>query len=161
MDVVTKGVGAAVPIIKERLGLPAPLSEDGFRYLVFDEFRKAGVDVARIAPEYPLYVHAKGVRRRIDAVILNEKGEPETAIEFKCIRKPGAISADAGDLLGDFARLRDFDFPNGDRFVALLTDGKLWRYLNNPNKKINWLLCESEQEISDGKILRGPGFKSL
>ena len=53
MDVVTKGVGTAIPIIEERLGLPAPLSEDGFRYLVFDEFRKAGVDIMRVALEYP------------------------------------------------------------------------------------------------------------
>lgn len=164
MDAVTQVFGVVVPTIERRLELlPEFFSEDNFRYLVVNEFRKDGVDVARIAPEYPLDVHAKGVRRKIDTVILDANGKPKTAIEFKCIRNPGAISEDAGDLLGDFARLRDFDFPygEGDRFVAPLTDGELWGYLNNPNKKINWILCESEQEISDGKIPRGPGFKAL
>ena len=151
MDAVTKGVGAAVPIIEERLGLPTPLSEDGFRYLVFDEFRKAGVDVARIAPEYPLDVHAKGVRPKIDTVILDDaKAAPETAIEFKYIRKHGIPSADAGGLLADFAKLRDF--PNVHRFVALLADGKFFQYLNKPSNGLSMLFATSEQEFSEGNI---------
>ena len=188
MDAVTQVFGAAVPIIERRLelhallsedvGLQAPLSEDGFRYLVFDEFRKAGVDIMRVALEYPRDVHAKGVdepndraatkpkgvRPKIDTVILDDaKAAPETAIEFKYIRKHGAPSADAGGLLADFTRLRDFDFPNGevDRFVALLTDGELWEYLNDPCKGLSWLLCESEQEISKGKIPCGKGTINL
>ena len=160
MDVVTKGVGAAVPIIERRLELHAPLSEgvklkaplieDGFRYLVFDEFRKAGVDIMRVDLEYPRDVHAKGVRPRIDAVILNEKGEPETAIEFKYIRKHGAPAADAGRLLADFARLRDF--PKVHRFAALLADGKFFQYLNKPSNGLNLLFSPSEQEFSEGNI---------
>ena len=159
MDAVTKGVGAAVPIIERRLELlPQFFREDNFRYLVFDEFRKAGVDVARIKPEYPHPVKDSYGRAKIDAVILDEeKVAPETAIEFKCIRESGAITTDAGELLADFARLRDF--PNVHRFVALLTDGKLWRYLSNPNNGLNWLFSQSEQEISDGNIPNTPSLR--
>ena len=159
MDAVTKGVGAAVPVIEERLGLPAPLSEDGFRYLVFDKFRKAGVDVARIAPEYPHPSESyKSKRAKIDAVIRDANGAPETAIEFKCIREPGALTADAGQLLGDFARLRDF--PNVHRFVVYLTDGEMFRYFNN-NNRLNWVFSQSEHEISDGNIPSGTKTKTL
>ncbi len=82
MGAVTQVFGAAVPVIEERLGLlPEFFSEDGFRYLVFDEFRKAGVDVERIAPEYPHPSEPyKSKRAKIDAVILDANGAPETAI---------------------------------------------------------------------------------
>ena len=171
MDAVTKSIGAAVPTIEERLGLPAPLSEDGFRYLAFDEFRKAGVDIMRVAPEYPRDVHAKGVdelsdrtatkpkgvRPKIDTVILDDaKVAPETAMEFKYIRKHGIPSADAGGLLADFAKLRDF--PNVHRFVALLADGKFFQYLNDPDRGLACLFSPSEQEFSEGNI---PNPKNL
>ena len=161
MDAVTKGVGAAVPTIERRLELlPEFFSEDNFRYLVFNEIHKDGVDVARVAPEYPHPAEPyKSKRAKIDAVIRDAEGAPETAIEFKCIRKPGALSADAGGLLADFAKLRDF--PNVHRFVALLADGKFFQYLNKPSNGLSMLFSPSEQEFSKGKIPCGKGTINL
>ncbi len=166
MDVVTKGVGAAVPTIERRLELlPQFFREDNFRYLVFDEIRKDGVDVARIAPEYPHPSEPyKSKRAKIDAVILDANRAPETAIEFKYHRKNPNPNSDtphgknAGELLGDFARLRDF--PNVHRFVVYLTDGEMFRYFNN-NNRLNWIFSQSEHEISDGNIPSGRKTKTL
>ena len=160
MDVVTKCVGAAVPIIERRLELlPQFFREDNFRYLVFDEFRKAGVDVVRVSLEHP---HPADLRAKIDTVILDAKGEPETAIEFKYHRsipsnrnRPRTMSA--GDLLADFARLRDF--PNVHRFVVYLTDEEMFRYFNNPDNGLNRLFSRSEQEFSDGNIPNTKTFR--
>lgn len=156
MDAVTQGVGAAIPLIERRLESPAPLSEDGFRYLVFNEFLKAGVDIMRLAPEYPRDAHAKGVGAKIDIVILDEKGAPETAIQFKHYRNSAAYAADAGRLLADFAKLRDF--PNVQRFAAVLADGEMFRYLSNPERGLDRLFSLSEQEFSEGNI---PKTKAL
>lgn len=152
MDAVTKGVGAAVPVIERRLGLPAPLSEDGFRYLTFHGLFKAGVDVARVALEYPHPAHSGA---KVDTVILDANGAPEMALEFKYHRSnlsgrnlPRTMSA--GQLIADFARLRDF--PNVRRFVVYLTDGEMFQYFNNPKNGLNWLFSRSEQEISDAKL---------
>ena len=152
MDVVTKGIGAAVPLIERRLGLPAPLSEDNFRYLAFHGLFKAGVDVARVALEYP---HPADARARVDTVILDAKGAPEAAIEFKYHRsipsnRNRPLTMSAGQLIADFARLRDF--PNVHRFMAYLTDGEMFRYFNNPNNGLNRLFSAAEQEISEGNL---------
>ena len=156
-DIVTEGVGAAVPLIERRLGLQVPLSEDDFRHLAFHGMFKAGVDVARVALEYPHPADSyKG--KEIDAVILDANGVPKTAIEFKYHRKnPNPNSAtthgeNAGELLADFARLRDF--PNVHRFVAYLTDWEMFRYLSNPKRGLDWLFCPSEQEFSEDNIPR-------
>ena len=162
MDVVTKGVGAAVPLIEERLGLPAPLSEDGFRYLVFDEFRKAGVGVVRVAPEYPHPAEPyKSKRAKIDTVILDATGKPEAAIEFKYHRGNAGggnlpRTMFAGEVIAEFAKLRDFcpDARHIRRFVMYLTDGEMFRYFNNPNNGLNRLLSPFEQEISDRSLPR-------
>ena len=153
MDAVTKGVGAAVPIIERRLELlPQFFSEDNFRYLVFNELHKAEVDVVRVSLEHP---HPADLRAKIDTVILDAKGEPETAIEFKYHRN-NTISDNlprtmhAGKLIADFARLRDF--PNVHRFIAYLTDDEMFQYFNNPKNGLNWLFSRSEQEISDAKL---------
>lgn len=158
MDVVTKGISAAVSLIERRLELPAPLSEDNFRYLAFHGLFKAGVDVTRVALEYP---HPADSRAKVDTVILDAKGAPETAIEFKY---HGSIPSNknrprpqsAGALIADFSRLRDF--PNVRRFVAYLTDGEMFRYFNNPKNGLNWILAPSEQEISEGNL---PNTKTL
>ena len=154
MDVVTKGIGAAVPLIERRLELQAPLSEDNFRYLAFHGLFKAGVDVARVALEYP---HPANSREQIDAVILDANGAPETAIEFKYhYSNPSGGNRPrtkfAGELLAEFAKLRDF--PNVQRFVMYLTDGEMFRYFNNPRNGLDQLFSRSEQEISDGNIPR-------
>ncbi len=149
MDVVTKGIGAAVPLIERRLELQAPLSEDNFRYLAFHGLFKAGVDVARVALEYPHPADSR-TREKVDTVLLDAKGEPETAIEFKYHRSnisgrnlPRTMSA--GQLIADFARLRDF--PNVHRFVVYLTDGEMFGYFRN-NNRLSRLFSRSEQEIS-------------
>lgn len=154
MDAVTKGVGAAVPVIERRLELPAPLSEDNFRYLAFHGLFKAGVDVARVALEYP-HPGISREREKVDTVLLDAKGAPEAAIEFKYHRGnrsgrnlPRTMSA--GQLIADFARLRDF--PNVHRFIAYLTDDEMFQYFNNPKNGLNWLFSRSEQEISDAKL---------
>lgn len=161
MDVVTKGVGAAVPLLERRLGLPAPLSEDNFRYLAFHGLFKAGADVARVALEYPHPADSRA-REKVDTVLLDANGKPEAAIEFKYHRsipsnrnRPRTMSE--GDLIADFARLRDF--PNVDRFIAYLTDGEMFRYFNNPSNGLNWLFAASEQEISDGNLPSAKTFR--
>ena len=56
----------------------------------------------------------------------------------------------AGELLTDFARLRDF--PNVQRYVIYLTDGEMFQYLGNPRNGLYWLLYTKEQEISDANL---------
>ena len=158
MDVVTKGISAAVSLIERRLEIPAPLSEDNFRYLAFHGLFKAGVDVARVALEYP---HPAYSRAKVDTVILDAKGVPETAIEFKYHRsipsnRNRPLTMSAGALIADFSKLRDFQ--NIRRFVAYLTDGEMFRYFNNPKNGLNWILAKSEQEISEGNL---PNTKTL
>lgn len=160
MDVVTKGVGAAVPVIERRLELPAPLSEDNFRYLAFHGLFKAGVDVARVALEYP-HPEISREREKVDTVLLDAKGAPEAAIEFKYHRSN--ISGDnlprtrlAGKLIADFARLRDF--PNVHRFVVYLTDGEMFGYFRN-NNRLSRLFSRSEQEISADKLPNAKIFR--
>ena len=157
MDVVTKGVSEAVPLIERRLGLPAPLSEDNFRYLAFHGLFKAGVDVARVALEYPHPADSRE-REKVDTVLLDANGKPEMAIEFKYHRKSPNPNSDtthgenAGELLADFAKLRDF--PDVQRFVMYLTDWEMFRYLSNPKRGLYQLFCQSEQEFSEGNIPR-------
>lgn len=158
MDVVTKGISAAVSLIERRLELPAPLSEDNFRYLAFHGLFKAGVDVTRVVLECP---HPADSRAKVDTVILDAKGAPETAIEFKYhgsipSNKNRPLTQSAGALIADFSRLRDF--PNVRRFVAYLTDGEMFRYFDNPKNGLNWILAPSEQEISEGNL---PNTKTL
>lgn len=56
----------------------------------------------------------------------------------------------AGELLTDFARIRDF--PNVQRYVIYLTDGEMLRYLGNICNGLYWLLYTKEQEISDANL---------
>ena len=161
MDVVTKGVGAAIPLIERRLERRAPFGVDDFRQMVIRGLHKAGVDAARVKLEYP---HPTNSRKgqRTDAVILDATGKPETAIEFKYHRgipSGGNLPRTefAGDLIADFARLRDF--PNVDRFIAYLTDGEMFRYFNNPSNGLNRLFSASEQEISDGNLPSAKTFR--
>ena len=161
MDVVTKGVGAAVPLIERRLGLRASFGVDDFRQMVIRGLHKAGVDAARVKLEYP---HPTNSRKgqRTDAVILDATGKPETAIEFKYHRgipSGGNLPRTefAGQLIADFARLRDF--PNVHRFVVYLTDGEMFRYFNRPQNELSWLFSPSEQEISDSNLPSTPTFR--
>lgn len=157
MDAVTQGIGAAVPLIERRLGLGSLFREDDFRCLVIQGLHEVGVDAARVKLEYP---HPANSRKgqRTDAVILDANGMPKTAIEFKCHRKSPNPNSDtphaenAGELLADFAKLRDF--PNVHRYVMYLTDGEMFRYFNNPNNGLNQLLSPFEQEISDRNLPR-------
>lgn len=161
MDALNAAVDAAIPLIKRRLEMQAPFSEDNFRYLVFHGLFKSGIDVTRIALEYP---RPGNSREKIDTVILDENGTPQVAIEFKYHRKiPSRANQPrtmkASELLADFARLRDF--PNVQRLVVYLTDDEMLKYFKNktPERDLKWLLDpRNEQEISDAKI---PNIKTL
>ena len=147
MDVVTEGMGAAVPLIERRLGQRAAFSEDDFRHLVIRGLHKVGVGARRVELEYP---HPAILRAMVDTVILDAKGAPETAIEFKYHRgipSGGNLPRTqfAGQLIADFARLRDF--PNVHRFVVYLTDGEMFGYFSN-NSRLNRLFSRYEQEFS-------------
>lgn len=156
MNALKAAVDAAIPLIKRRLEMQAqaPFSEDNFRYLVFHGLFKSGIDVTRIALEYP---RPGNSREKIDTVILAENGTPQVAIEFKYHRRsPNPKSAtthseNAGKLLKDFARLRDF--PNVQRLVMYLTDDEMLNYFKKPGRGLQWILePKNEQEISDAKI---------
>ena len=149
MNALNAAVDTAIPLIERRLEMQAPFSEDNFRYLVFHGLFKSGIDVARMVLEYP---RPGNSREKIDTVILDENGTPQIAIEFKYHRKiPSSHNQPrtmkAGELLADFARLRDF--PNVQRLVVYLTDGEMLRYIRN---RIHWLIDLQEQEISNTKI---------
>lgn len=156
MNALNVAVDTAIPLIKRRLEMQAqvPFSEDNFRYLVFHGLFKSGIDVTRIVLEYP---RPGNSREKIDTVILDENGTPQVAIEFKYHRRsPNPKSAtthseNAGKLLKDFARLRDF--PNVQRLVMYLTDDEMLNYFKKPGRGLQWILePKNEQEISDAKI---------
>ena len=149
MNALNAAVDTAIPLIERRLEMQAPFSEDNFRYLVFHGLFKSGIDVTRMAIEYP---RPGNSREKIDTLILDENGTPQVAIEFKYHRKiPSRANQPrtmkAGELLADFARLRDF--PNVQRLVVYLTDGEMLRYIRN---RIHWLIDLQEQEISNTTI---------
>lgn len=169
MDAVTQGIGGAIPLLERRLGLAAPFGEDDFRHLAISEIVGAGVDVMWVAQGYPRqeeratleYSQPRDLREKIDAVILDATGKPETAIEFKYHRGNRSGSnlprtMFAGELIAEFAKLRDF-FPKDQqvrRFAMYLTDGEMFRYFNNPNNGLSQLLTPMEQEISDRSLPR-------
>lgn len=162
MNALNAAVDAAIPLIERRLEMQAPFSEDNFRYLVFHGLFKSGTDVARMVLEYP-HPNLQLQGKKIDTVLLDENGEPKTAIEFKYHRSnpsgtnlPRPMSA--GELLADFAKLRDF--PQVERFVVYLTDGEMLQYLKNPDNGLSWILEHSrEQEISLSNIPDGKTFR--
>lgn len=156
MNALNAAVDTAIPLIERRLEMQAQFSEDNFRYLVFHGLFKSGLDVVRLALEYP---HPGNPRERVDTVILDENGTPQVAMEFKYHRRnpsgtnlPRPMSA--GELLADFARLRDF--PDVERFVVYLTDGEMLQYIIN---RIHWLLDLQWQEISHSNIPDGKTFR--
>ena len=160
MNALNAAVDTAIPLIDRRLEMQAPFSEDNFRYLVFHGLFKSGMDVVRLALEYP---RPGNSRERVDTVILDENGTPQVAMEFKYHRRnpsgtnlPRPMSA--GELLADFAKLRDF--PDVERFVVYLTDGEMLQYLQKPRNGLTWLLDTSrEREISNSNIPNGKTFR--
>lgn len=160
MNTIKSAINAAVPPIEQYLGMPMPLNETLFRRMVLDELVKLGIPAMRLETEYP---HPKIRGKRVDAAILGDNGVPEVATEFKYHRRNPQSdtnhSEKAGELLKDFARLRDF--PNVQRLVVYLTDDEMLKYFKNktPERDLKWLLDpRNEQEISDAKI---PNIKTL
>ena len=163
MDVVSTGIFAAMPLIEQRLKIQAYFSEDNFRYLVFHGLFKSGIDITKVVLEYP-HPQDQGKKqgKKIDTVLLDENGKPKTAIEFKYHRRNNSSAGDstgsAGELLADFAKLRDF--PHVERFVVYLTDGEMLQYLQKPSNGLAWLIDTSrEQEISRSNIPDGKTFR--
>lgn len=156
MDVVSTGIFAAMPLIEQRLKIQAYFSEDNFRYLVFHGLFKSGIDITKVALEYPHpQDQGKNQGKKIDTVLLDENGKPKTAIEFKYHRRnnssTGNSTGSAAEILADFAKLRDF--PDVDRFVVYLTDGEMLQYLQKPSNGLAWILEPwSKQEIPQGNI---------
>ena len=156
MDVVSTGIFAAMPLIEQRLKIQAYFSEDNFRYLVFHGLFKSGIDITRVVLEYP-HPQDQGKKqgKKIDTVLLDENGKPKTAIEFKYHRRNNSSAGDstgsAGELLADFAKLRDF--PNVECFAVYLTDGEMLQYFQNPCNALSWVLDPwNKQEISQSNI---------
>ena len=152
MNALNAAVDTAIPLIERRLEMQTPFIEDALRRIVLDELSKSGIPAMRLEMEYP---HPKVQGKRVDAVILGDNGAPEVAIEFKYHRKiPSSHNQPrtmkAGELLTDFARLRDF--PNVQRYMIYLTDGEMLQYLGNPRNGLYWLLYTKEQEISDANL---------
>lgn len=156
MDVVSTGIFAAIPLIEQRLKIQAYFSEDNFRYLVFHGLFKSGIDITKVALEYPHpQDQGKNQGKKIDTVLLDENGKPKTAIEFKYHRRNNSSAGDstgsAGELLADFAKLRDFSAVQC--FVVYLTAEKMLRYFQNPENGLSWILDPwNEQEISKSKV---------
>lgn len=160
MDVVTKGIYAAIPLIERRLGLSGPFSEHNLRHLAFRGLLIASGDSVRM----PVDTHIANSREKIDAVLRDAKGEMKAAIEFECHRSytsghNRARTKYAGYLLANFARLRDFPYVHDHRFVVYLTDGEMLRYFNNPDNGLDWLFSASEQEISDNNLPNTPTLR--
>ena len=153
MNALNAAVDTAIPLIERRLEMQAPFSEDALRRLVLDELAKSGIPAMRLEMEYP---HPNIPGARVDAVILDGNRTPQAAIEFKYHRKiPSSHNQprtmNAGELLADFARLRDF--PNVQRLVVYLTDDEMLKYFQNPNSGVHWLLNPNkEHEISDANL---------
>ncbi len=160
MNTLNSAINMAVPLIEQSLEMSMPLNEDLFRRMVLDELVKLENPATRSETEYP---HPNIPGARVDAAILDGNGTPQTAIEFKYHRRnPNPKSAtthseNAGELLNDFARLRDF--PNVQRFVMYLTDDEMLNYFKKPGRGLQWILePKNEQEISGSKI---PDIKTL
>lgn len=163
MDALNAAVDAAIPLIERRLEMQAQalFSEHMLRRVVLGELAKSGVPAILLETEYP---HPNIPGARMDAVILDGYRTPQAAIEFKYHREiPSSHNQPrtmkAGELLADFARLRDF--PNVQRLVVYLTDDEMLKYFKNktPERDLKWLLDpRNEQEISDAKI---PNIKTL
>ena len=160
MNTLNSAINAIIPHIEQYLGMPMPLNETLFRRMVLDELVKLGSPAMRSETEYP---HPNIPGARVDAAILDGNRMPLAAIEFKYHRRsPNPNSAtthseNAGELLKDFARLRDF--PNVQRLVVYLTDDEMLNYFKKPGRGLQWILePKNEQEISGAKI---PDIKTL
>ena len=152
MNALNAAVDTAIPLIERRLKMQASFNEDTLRRLVLDRLVNSGIPAMRLKTEYP---HPKIQGKRVDTVILDGDRTPQVAIEFKYHRKiPSSHNQPrtmkAGELLTDFARLRDF--PNVQRYMIYLTDVEMLRYLGNPRNGLYWLLYTKEQEISDANL---------
>lgn len=152
MNTLNSAINAIIPHIEQYLGMPMPLNETLFRRMVLDELVKLGSPAMRSETEYP---HPNIPGARVDAAILDGYRMPQAAIEFKYHREiPSSHNQPrtmkAGELLADFARLRDF--PNVQRYMIYLTDGEMFRYLGNMCNGLYWLLYSIEQEISDANL---------
>lgn len=159
MNALNAAVDAAIPLIERRLEMQALFREDALRRIVLDGLVNSGIPDMRLETEYP---HPNIPGARVDAVILDRNRTPQAAIEFKYHRKiPSSHNQPrtmkAGELLTDFARLRDF--PNVQRYMIYLTDGEMLQYLGNPRNGLYWLLYTKEQEISDANLPNTPSLR--
>ena len=152
MNALNAAIDTAIPLIERRLEMQAPFSEDALRRVVLDGLVNSGIPAMQLKTEYP---HPNIPGARVDAAILDGNRTPQAAIEFKYHRRiPSSHNQPrtmkAGELLTDFARLRDF--PNVQRYMIYLTDGEMLRYLGNLCNGLYWLLYTKEQEISDANL---------
>ena len=159
MNALNAAVDTAIPLIERRLEMQALFREDALRRIVLDGLVNSGIPDMRLETEYP---HPNIPGARVDAVILDRNRTPQAAIEFKYHRKiPSSHNQPrtmkAGELLTDFARLRDF--PNVQRYMIYLTDGEMLQYLGNPRNGLYWLLYTKEQEISDANLPNTPSLR--
>lgn len=166
-DAVVRAVGFAAPAVSRALARGILYGEDMLRYKVFSALSKCGIDEDLVTLEHP-HPNLPG-NKKVDTVILrgddlaHGKIAPETAIEFKYDRKSpvGAtpFSMNAGELVNDFVRLRDF--PDVVRYVVYLTDGEMPGHFGNPANGLLALLDPyRERTIPDDDMLakKAKGF---
>lgn len=160
MNPLHAAIYTAIPLIERRLETRAPLDESMLRRAVLNGLAKSAIPAMRLATEYP---HPNIPGARVDAAMLDRNGAPQVAIEFKYHRKiPSSHNqrrtVKAGELIADFARLRDF--PNVQRYLIYLTDGEMLQYLGNRRNSLQWLLDpKNEHEISDANLPNTPTLR--
>lgn len=144
-DAVVKAVGMTTEPISRALARDILFNEDMLRFKVCSALLECGIDADRLTLEYP---HPNLIgNKKVDAVILNEDLVPEVAIEFKYHRKPPNAVIDygtnAGQLVGDFTRLRDF--AGVKRYAVYLTEARMLNHFSNPSNHLSWLLDDCQE----------------
>ena len=145
-------------LLSQRLDLRVATTEDSIRYTFFAALLTSGLEPYRVVLEFP-HLEIKGAR--VDTVILDEKFEPSTAIEFKYDRRnPGGtnqpLPLKAGSAFADLGRLAKLPESQTRLFVHVM-DGELSRYLASPRNGLNALfnLREGSELIIDAAFLNG------
>lgn len=160
-DAVVQATGMAADPISWALAREILTSEAMLRFKVLSALLETGVDPDRLTLEYP---HPTMEMASVDAVILNAKLAPETAIEFKYHRKYDnsdfVYAMPAGQLFNDFAKLRDFTGVN-KRYVVYLTDGMMLRHVEKRENGLSALLDSRREHTilnDDIRAKKAKGF---
>lgn len=125
-------------LLRKRLALRVPTTEDSIRYTFFAALLTHGISPELVVLEYP---HPSLSAAEIDTVVLSTNLTPQVAIEFKYDRTiPSEANQPrtqkAGAALGDLVRLLKIPSPC-IRYFVYTTDGELARYFANPQNGLS------------------------